>query len=45
MFHELPNGMGIETGISLSAVVEAARFLSSVTGRVPATRYYAAALV
>jgi hydroxymethylglutaryl-CoA lyase len=38
------NGLGIETGISLAGVVEASRFLSSVTGRVPASRYYAAAV-
>jgi isopropylmalate/homocitrate/citramalate synthase len=38
------DGMGIETGVSLTGVVEASRFLSSVTGRVPASRYYAAAV-
>jgi hydroxymethylglutaryl-CoA lyase len=38
------NGMGIETGVSLEGVVEASRFLSTVTGRVPASRYYAAAV-
>jgi hydroxymethylglutaryl-CoA lyase len=38
------NGMGIETGVSLAGVVDASRFLSSVTGRVPASRYYAAAV-
>jgi hydroxymethylglutaryl-CoA lyase len=38
------HGMDIETGVSLAEVVEASRFLSSVTGRVPTSRYYAAAV-
>lgn len=36
------DGMEIETGVSLEHVVVASRFLSSVTGRMPASRYYAA---
>ncbi|HEX6817007.1 MAG TPA: hydroxymethylglutaryl-CoA lyase, partial [Ktedonobacterales bacterium] len=36
-------GMGIETGVDLDAVVEASRFLASVRGKAPASRYYAAA--
>jgi isopropylmalate/homocitrate/citramalate synthase len=38
------HGMGIETGISLEGVVDASRFVSTVTGRFPASRYYAAAV-
>lgn len=37
------DGMGVETGVSLTGVVEASRFLQSVTGHPPASRYYAAA--
>ena len=36
------DGMGIETGVSLSGVVRASRFLAGVTGRTPVSRYYAA---
>ena len=36
-------GMGIQTGVDLDAVVEASRFLASVRGKSPASRYYAAA--
>ncbi len=36
-------GLGIETGVSLSDVVEASRLLASATGRVPSSRYFAAA--
>lgn len=36
-------GMGIQTGVDLDAVVEASRFLASVRGKAPASRYYAAA--
>lgn len=38
------NGMGIETGISLAGVVDASRYLATVTGRVPVSRCYAAAV-
>lgn len=37
------HGMGIETGVDLSAVVEVSRFLAGVRGLAPASRYYAAA--
>jgi isopropylmalate/homocitrate/citramalate synthase len=37
------HGMGIETGVNLDAVVNASRFLASVRGAAPASRYYAAA--
>lgn len=37
------HGMGIETGVDLAAVVEASRFLASVRGSAPASRYFAAA--
>jgi isopropylmalate/homocitrate/citramalate synthase len=37
------HGLGIETGISLEAVVMASRFLADVRGQPPASRYYAAA--
>jgi len=37
------DGMGIETGVNLAAVVEASRFLASKRGLPPASRYYAAA--
>lgn len=37
------HGLGIETGIDLEQVVEASRFLASVRGQNPASRYYAAA--
>jgi isopropylmalate/homocitrate/citramalate synthase len=37
------HGMGIETGINLEAVIAASRFLASVRGMAPASRYYAAA--
>jgi isopropylmalate/homocitrate/citramalate synthase len=36
------NGMEIESGVSLERVVTASRFLSTVTGRMPSSRYYAA---
>ena len=36
------HGLGIETGVSLDAVVDASRFLASVRGSQPASRYYAA---
>src|SRR5690242_1128560 len=39
----LLHGMGIETGIDLDAVVAASRYLASVRGLAPASRYYAAA--
>jgi isopropylmalate/homocitrate/citramalate synthase len=39
----LLHGMGIETGVDLDAVVAASRFLASVRGAAPASRYYAAA--
>lgn len=39
----LLHGLGIETGVSLDAVVEASRFLAAVRGQSPASRYYAAA--
>jgi isopropylmalate/homocitrate/citramalate synthase len=39
----LLHGLGIETGVSLDGVVEASRFMAGVRGRVPASRYYAAA--
>ncbi len=38
----LLHGMGRETGISLGAVAAASRALSAVTGRVPASRVFAA---
>lgn len=37
------HGLGIETGVRLDAVVDASRFLASVRGSQPASRYYAAA--
>lgn len=37
------DGLGIVTGVSLAGVVEASRFLASVTGKQPASRYFAAA--
>lgn len=37
------NGMGIRSGVSLDGVVAASRYLAEQTGRVPASRYYAAA--
>jgi isopropylmalate/homocitrate/citramalate synthase len=37
------HGMEIQTGIDLPAVVAASRFLASVRGAAPASRYYAAA--
>lgn len=37
------HGIGIETGVDLDAVVNASRFLASVRGAAPASRYYAAA--
>jgi hydroxymethylglutaryl-CoA lyase len=37
------HGLGIRTGVSLSGVVAASRILADVTGRVPASRYFAAA--
>jgi isopropylmalate/homocitrate/citramalate synthase len=40
----LLDGLGIETGVSLSKVVEASTFLAGVTGRRPASRYYQAAV-
>ncbi|HEX8034098.1 MAG TPA: hydroxymethylglutaryl-CoA lyase [Ktedonobacterales bacterium] len=39
----LLHGLGIETGVSLDAVVVASRFLAGVRGSQPASRYYAAA--
>ncbi|MGZ3664086.1 MAG: hydroxymethylglutaryl-CoA lyase [Ktedonobacterales bacterium] len=39
----LLHGLGIETGVSLDAVVAASRFLAGVRGSQPASRYYAAA--
>lgn len=39
----LLQGLGIETGVSLDAVVAASRFLAGVRGSQPASRYYAAA--
>ncbi|MBF6591432.1 MAG: hydroxymethylglutaryl-CoA lyase [Ktedonobacterales bacterium] len=39
----LLHGMGIVTGVSLEAVIEASRFLAGVRGMTPASRYYAAA--
>lgn len=39
----LLHGVGIDTGVSLDAVVEASRFLAGVRGIQPASRYYAAA--
>ena len=39
----LLHGMGIATGINLDAVVAASRYLASVRGLAPASRYYAAA--
>lgn len=39
----LLHGMGIETGVQLDAVVAASRYLASVRGMSPASRYYAAA--
>ncbi|MGZ3599863.1 MAG: hydroxymethylglutaryl-CoA lyase [Ktedonobacterales bacterium] len=39
----LLHGLGIETGVSLDAVVAASRFLAGVYGSQPASRYYAAA--
>ncbi len=38
----LLQGMGFETGVSLPAVAEASRALAAVTGRVPASRVFAA---
>jgi hydroxymethylglutaryl-CoA lyase len=38
------HGMGVETGVSLERVVEASRYLSEATGRIPASRYLQAAL-
>lgn len=40
----LLHGLGIETGVSLDAVVEASRYLSTAIGRDPASRYFHAAL-
>lgn len=37
------HGLQIETGVSLEAVVEASAYLSAVTGRRPASRYFQAA--
>jgi hydroxymethylglutaryl-CoA lyase len=37
------HGIGIETGVDLQKVVEASSFLAGVLGKVPASRYYAAA--
>jgi hydroxymethylglutaryl-CoA lyase len=37
------DGLGIESGVVLQGVTEASRFLASVTGRRPASRYYRAA--
>lgn len=37
------DGMGIETGVNLAAVVEASHFLAGKRGLPPASRYYAAA--
>jgi isopropylmalate/homocitrate/citramalate synthase len=39
----LLHGLGIETGVTLGAVVEASRFLAGVRGKAPESRYYAAA--
>lgn len=39
----LLQGLGIETGVNLEAVVNASRFLAGVRGKAPASRYYAAA--
>jgi isopropylmalate/homocitrate/citramalate synthase len=38
------NGLGIETGVSLPRVVEASAYLSGVLGRLPASRYFRAAV-
>jgi hydroxymethylglutaryl-CoA lyase len=38
------HGLGIETGVSLDAVVAASRFLAETTGRQPVSRYYQAAV-
>jgi hydroxymethylglutaryl-CoA lyase len=38
------HGLGIATGVSLDAVVEASRFLAGVRAQTPSSRYYAAAL-
>jgi isopropylmalate/homocitrate/citramalate synthase len=37
------HGMGIETGVSLSKIVAASRYLAQATGRQPASRYFHAA--
>jgi hydroxymethylglutaryl-CoA lyase len=37
-------GMGIETGVDLGAVVTASRFIAGVLGRTPTSRYYQAAM-
>jgi isopropylmalate/homocitrate/citramalate synthase len=39
----LLHGLGIETGVSLDAVVAASQFLADATGRSPASRYFHAA--
>lgn len=36
-------GLGVETGVNLDAVVEASAFLASARGQPPASRYFAAA--
>lgn len=38
------DGLGIETGVSLPAVIQASRYLAGITGRRPASRYYQAAV-
>lgn len=40
----LLNGLDIDTGVHLDAVVEASRYLASVTGKRPVSRYYWAAV-
>lgn len=36
----LLDGLGVESGVDIAGVVEASRFLASVTGKTPASRYF-----
>jgi hydroxymethylglutaryl-CoA lyase len=38
------NDLGIRTGVNLERVVEASRFLASIRGKAPSSRYYQAAM-
>jgi isopropylmalate/homocitrate/citramalate synthase len=37
------NGLGVETGVDLDGVVEASRYLAGALGKIPPSRYFAAA--